>query len=384
MPPLLEAQLPAADKDAIAKYLAGLFPLGGKQRDLKLDALVRDENALDEAIYVQYELPPIQGGDFSNAKIAPGFHDAFPGQHPDYKGKVWLSGTGSGSILLVDVRTPGLTADERTKQWRITTPNNFNVRPHGITEFRGIVWTSNLSDGGGVTEFNPKTGDFHHYLPEESKGSGGFTVVADSKGNIWWTNNMGHGRVVRLDAVTKKITEYNPVPAAGWYGITVDKRDRVFPAGYGLGYDVPMYDPKTDKWTLYKFPNTNRRPTVDSKGVVWTSQFYGNSFGRLAPDSNKTSDFKLPLRYGNPYEISADSQDNLWATVWDYDSLVKFDPKTKKFTYFPFPILNGEVPKINRDAAGDPWFALGGQLTTFRPNGNRALGGNRARSTSAK
>jgi streptogramin lyase len=371
--PRLDAPLPADQKEMIVKYLAVNFPIGGKVRDLKLDPLVRDEEALAEAVYVMYELPPVQGGDFPNGKAGPGFHDAFPGRQPDTIGTLWLSGTNNGNIWQVDVRNPGLTPEQRTKQWRIPTADKSNIRPHGIVEYKEDVWTSNLSDAG-VTDFNTKTGQFTHYVPVESKGSGALTVVADSKGNIWWSNNMGHSRIVRLDAVTKKITEYNPVPGAGWYGIGVDKKDRVFGAGYGLGYEVPMYRPDSEQVKMFKLNDTSRRPTFDSKGIVWTAQYFGNSIGMINTVSGKTMEYKLPLRYGNVYEVSADLQDNVWAENQNYDSLVRFDQKTKKFTYFPFPVLGGHTPKINRDNKGDAWFGLANQLTVFRPNGNRPGG----------
>jgi streptogramin lyase len=371
--PKLDAQLPADQKEAIVKYLAANFPIGGKVRDLKLDPLVRDEDALAETVYVMYELPPVQGGDFANGKAEIGFHDAFPGRERDTLGTVWLSGTPNGTLWQVDVRRPEMTAEQRTKQFRIPFGNNENIRPHGLFEFKNKVYTSNLSNAG-VSEFDTKTHQFRQYEPVESKGSGGLTVVADSKGNVWWANNMGHTRIVRLDAATKKITEYNPVPGAGWYGINVDKKDRIFAAGYGGGFDVPMYDPKTDKWTLFHLDHTNRRPTIDSKNLVWTSQYYGNSIGMVDPASGKTMEFKLPLRYGNPYEVSADTQDNVWSENQNYNSLVKFDQKTKRFTYFPFPVLRGHTPKINRDEKGDAWFGLEDELTVFRPNGNKPSG----------
>jgi streptogramin lyase len=372
--PLLDYQLPNADRDLIAKYLATNFPLGGKVRDLKLDPNPRDEAALAEAIYVTYELPAVQGAPFADGtKREPGFHDAQPGGDPETLGTVWLSGTPNSSIWQVDVRNPLTTPEQRTKQFQIPSPENINIRPHGIFEFKGHVWTSNIGDSG-ATDFNYKTREFKRYLPVESKGSSGLTVVVDSKGIVWWANNMGHTRIVRLDPKSGKITEYNPVPGAGWYGMAVDKKDRVVATGYGRGFEVPVWDPKTEKFNLFKLNNTSRRPTVDSKGIIWTAQYFGNSMGRINADSGTTSEVKLPLRYGNVYEVSADSQDNIWGENQNYNSLVRYDQKTNTFTYFPFPILKGHTPRINRDVKNDAWFELDGQVAVFRPNGNKAAG----------
>ena len=368
-PPLLEAQLPDRDKDVIARYLAELFPSDHQLRDLKLDPLVRDEEALAEAIYIQYELPPVEGPAFSDSRPSPGFHDAYPSRSTELQGLVWLSGTPNGTIWSVDVRDPRTTPSARARQYRIPHPDNINVRPHGIAEFNGFVYTSNLATGG-ITELGVSTGEFKTYDPV-TPGSGGLTVEVDSKGNVWWTNNLGHSRVLRIDAVTKVVTEYDPVPGSQWYGITVDKQDRVWPTAYGaVTAAVPMYDPETEEWTLFPTTHTNRRPTVDSSGKVWTAQYFGNSIAEIDPATGEVTEHPLPLRYGNPYEVSADREDNIWIENETYNSLVKYDPRADTFTYFPFPIVGGHTPKINRDANGDPWFDLGGQLTTFRPRGN--------------
>ena len=369
--PLLDYQLPNADRDLIAKYLAGLFPPGGKVRDLKLDPNPRDEAALAEMIYVTYELPPIKPHTFADGtKAAPGFHDAFPGLTPDTRGRVWLSGTPNSSIWQVDVRNPRTTPEQRTRQFQIPSPENINIRPHGMWEFKDTAWTSNIGDSG-ATAFNYKTGQFKEYLPIESKGSSGLTVVVDSTGRVFWANNMGHTRIVELDPKTNAITEHNPVRGAGWYGMHVDSRDRVMATGYGLGYEVWVRDPKKPKPMLFKLNHTSRRPTVDSKGIIWTAQYFGNALGRIDADANKTSDVRLPLRYGNVYEVFVDPQDNVWGENQNYNSLVRYDQKTGRFTYFPFPVVRGHTPKINPDHNGDGWFELDGRVAVFRPNGNR-------------
>lgn len=369
--PLLSYQLPNADRDLIAKYLAGLFPLGGKVRDIKLDPNPRDEEALAEMIYVTYELPPVTPHTFADGtKAEPGFHDAFPGRTADTRGRVWLSGTPNSTIWQVDVRNPRTTPEQRTKQFPIPSPENINIRPHGMWEFKDTAWTSNIGDSG-TTAYNYKSGQFKEYLPVESKGSSGLTVVVDSKGIAWWANNMGQTRIVRVDPTSGAIKEYNPVPGAGWYGMHVDDRDRVIATGYGRAREVWVHDPKKPEPTLYKLENTNRRSTVDSKGIIWTAQYFGNSMGRIDADANKMSEVKLPLRYGNVYEVFADRQDNIWGENQNYNSLVRYDQKSGRFTYFPFPVVRGHTPKINADHNGDGWFELEGRVAVFRPNGNR-------------
>jgi streptogramin lyase len=106
--------------------------------------------------------------------------------------------------------------------------------------------------------------------------------------------------------------------------------------------------------------------------MVWAAGYYGNNIIMLDPDTKKITEYKMPLKYGNPYDLWPDQDDNLWIENAVYNSLVKFDRNTKKFTYFPFPVLGGHTPKLDRDKEGTFWFTLGrpSTLAGFRPKGN--------------
>jgi streptogramin lyase len=134
---------------------------------------------------------------------------------------------------------------------------------------------------------------------------------------------------------------------------------------------VQMYDPKTDKWTAYPTSSPTRRLTADSKGMIWANQYFGNRIVMIDPGSGKVTEYPLPLKYGNLYEIWADLDDNIWASNSVYNSFVMFDQKTKKFTYYPFPEFRTHVPKMEVDAQGTLWFGLDRfALTGFKPKGN--------------
>ena len=47
-------------KEGIIQYLVENFGPMSQSRNLKLDPMVRDETALSEAIYVEYELPDVK------------------------------------------------------------------------------------------------------------------------------------------------------------------------------------------------------------------------------------------------------------------------------------------------------------------------------------
>src|SRR5580693_1093084 len=75
VPQVNPAAIPEAKRNEIAAYFAKIFPDGGKPRDLKLDDLKLDENALSKAIYIEYDLPePLPGKTAANLSS----HDVWP------------------------------------------------------------------------------------------------------------------------------------------------------------------------------------------------------------------------------------------------------------------------------------------------------------------
>ncbi len=87
------------------------------------------------------------------------------------------------------------------------------------------------------------------------------------------------------------------------------------------------------------------------------------------------TEFELPLKDGNPYDVWPDADDNLWVENGIYNSLVRFDQETGEFTYFPFPELRAHTPKLDRDRDGTLWFTLRGPsggpgVAALKPNGN--------------
>jgi streptogramin lyase len=357
--------------DAINKYLTANFGPGSKPRDLKTDRLIRDEEALSQALYIQYEVPPPTGPPFKQIGLYGGppirsLHSAWVSvANP---GVVYMSGNRSGSIVAVD--TGNLDFATRTKEWRIDNPENIMVQPHGIIDLpNGKVYFVELT-GDRMSELDPKTGKVERWrVPTE--GGGMHSVWADSKGNFWYTYFAAAGKIARFDAKTKQTKEYPVVKDLSGYGIVTDKKDRV----WAVSLNTPVilgYDPMTDKWNTYNISVPARRVTVDSKGNVWVCQYFGNRIAMLDPNTGKVTEYDLPLRYGNPYDLWPDNEDNIWVENAVYNSLVKFEPATKRWTYYPFPELGAHTPKLDRDKEGTFWFTLGrpSGLTGFKPKGS--------------
>src|ERR1700730_17015106 len=92
----------AEDKQTIVKHLAANFGPESETRDLKYDTLVRDEGALSKAVWIQYELPPVDESKSNGLSLTRGTHDVTPSHDPRWRGMVWLTEPSSNSILALD------------------------------------------------------------------------------------------------------------------------------------------------------------------------------------------------------------------------------------------------------------------------------------------
>ncbi len=359
-------RVPMQQKEAIIDYLTANFGPASKPRDLRIDAVQRDEDALAGAIYVEYELSRTLGPKFANnLEPTPGGHSAFASLATP--GVVWFSGNSSNSIVRVDTRD--LNFATRTKEYWVANAARVNTTPHGIVEREGLVWFVELG-GDHVSRLDPKTGRIERSrIPTE--GAGPHSVWPDSKGNLWYTYFASSGRVARYDAKTQQVREWEVGKDFSGYGIIVDKQDRV----WAVSLNTPAvmgYDPASDRWTSYAISGPARRVAVDSKGNIWACEYFDNKIAMIDPTSGRVTEYSLPLKWGNPYDLWPDAEDNIWIENAVYNSLVKFDPRTGRFSYVPFPQFAAHTPKLDRDKEGTLWFTLGRptRLTGFKPKGN--------------
>ena len=363
------------EETAIVQYLTENFGPGSEKRDLLLDPLVRDEQALSQAVYVQYELNRMDRPDVNGRETSGSIHSVFASL--EHAGVIWVSGNGSNEIIRVD--TNDLNFDTRTKEYWIDNAGDINVTPHGILEFDGTVYWVELT-GDHLGELDPDTGKMTRH-PFPTKGAGAHSAWADSRGQIWYTYFASAGRIGRFDTKTKEFFEWEPLDGWSGYGIVVDRQDRVWAVGLHT-HATLMYNQETQEWKEYPMTNPARRPAIDANGKIWAAHYYGNTITMIDPMTDEVTSYELPLKDGNPYDIWPDADNNLWIENGIYNSMVKFDQTTKEFTYFPFPELRAHTPKLDLDLAGVMWFTLrnpsGPGIASLRARGNVPAGSSAA------
>ena len=139
-----------------------------------------------------------------------------------------------------------------------------------------------------------------------------------------------------------------------------------------------MYNQETSAWRSYPLANPARRPAIDANGKVWAAHYFGNAISKIDPVTGTVTEFELPLKDGNPYDVWPDADDNLWVENGIYNALVRFDQATSTFTYFPVPGAPGAYaearPRCGRDALVHAARAVGAGRGRAQAERQRAAG----------
>jgi streptogramin lyase len=327
------------ERKTLVDYLEKNFGPDNTPRGLAVPEAPIDEQALGNAMYVEYHAPALP-----NRKERR-FHDA----HLSLNGDVWyvdMDGMQIGKM------------DPRTATWTDYAITNRKARGHGITQdASGDIWYSGHTAFGRVDN---KTGtmQFYPYNAQNERPPHGNTPMVDSKQNIW-TTLMFTNEIAKWDRETGRVSRFTlPTPYSSPYGGVMDKKDNLWVAEW-FGCKMAKFDTNTEKFTEYiplSKPCTMRRLSVDHNGMVWYALDSVGKIGMLDPTTGKIVEYAEPVQFGFPYDIQEDHDYNLWiADSGQGGALIKFDPQTKKFTYYP-SIQRTDMPKIEVSRDNSIWY----------------------------
>lgn len=195
----------------------------------------------------------------------------------------------------------------------------------------GFIW------GGGsmLVRFDPKTEKFMEF-PEARTPYG---IELDQQGNIWFAEFPREGMIGKMDTKTLKITKWTPPTTARLAALNGSLPDE--------NYGNSSTHPKT---------SGPRRITVDSQGIVWFGEWWGNQLGRFDPKTEKFQEFALPDPSPTPYAVAVDRNDFVWYSSYDDDILGRLDPKTGAVVEFPMPFSGNGMRELIPDSQGRIWF----------------------------
>ena len=195
----------------------------------------------------------------------------------------------------------------------------------------GKIWA-----GGSILwRFDPKKEEFMEF-PEARTPYG---IELDKQGNIWFAEFPREGMIGKIDTETLKITKWTPPTTERLAALNKNQPDE--------NYGNSSTHPKT---------SGPRRITVDSQGIVWFGEWWGNQIGRFDPKTETFKEFALPDADPTPYAISVDRNDFVWYSSYNDDILGRLDPKTGAVVEFPMPFSGNGMRELIPDSQGRIWF----------------------------
>jgi streptogramin lyase len=368
------------DGAAIAAYLGRTFSpdsdLPRSPADLTGYAKAKHAEFSDEAMkiaYVTYDLPRAS---------------RFPWvAYPQKDGSVWMPHSWTADqIARLDQHTG------EVQEFDVPQGPRKALHVHAVTKAPdGMVWFSEDA-ACQLGKFDPETHKFKIYQPEfctpkddDAKTGRGMNAIGlgsmnsirlDRSGNIW----AGGSMLLRFDPKKEQFMEFPEARTP--YGIELDPQGNIWFAEFPREGMIGKMDTKTLKITKWTPPTTEklaalngnqpdenygnssthpktsgpRRITLDSQGIVYFGEWWGNQIGRFDPQTEKFQEFPLPDPSPTPYAVAVDRFDNVWYSSYDDDILGRLDPKTGQVVEFPFPYSGNGMRELIPDAQGRIWF----------------------------
>jgi streptogramin lyase/mono/diheme cytochrome c family protein len=197
---------------------------------------------------------------------------------------------------------------------------------------KGMIWASAPR---GVLRFDPKTFEYTEFKskqPVRPYGTGGtYGAAGDRNGNGWWAE-MAFDTIGKANVATGTVDE-----------IVLPENRRI--RDFLTPQEVEAYMKVTDISTGNPYPwaqGPRRMGTDKNADILWTSNSWGSSLGRIDTNTNAVQIIPFPERSMQGYHLHVDSQHNVWGNLWTNDRLFKYDSVNNKWTLFEFPVRGTE------------------------------------------
>jgi len=352
-----------------------LFSFLRNDHTLFVRELPLEEAKLGKAEFIEYYLTPDAPGQGINDPQFSSWKGQFAGRRVgqdvrfDAEGNVWLTDRGYPNRLVkLDPRTGA------QKAYVLPDPRNGN---HDVNIDRtGMIWLAEAEgqkpDGEKhLLGFNPKTEKFEYIIPMDpdhvirNEKKWLQSMAFDAQNNVYVGWIMG-GAIAKFDRATKKVSVFTiPTHNAIPYGIIADRNDNMWIALWDSG-NIAKFDTHNNQFTIFTpptYPSQIRRLNVDAQNNIWFAMWSaGNRPGRLGKIDQTTgriTEYVVPRRNGNPYDVSQDAEGNIWVADvgGSAASIYKFNPRDQSFTLYPKPQRTADTPKIQITRDGAIWYS---------------------------
>jgi streptogramin lyase/mono/diheme cytochrome c family protein len=184
-------------------------------------------------------------------------------------------------------------------------------------------------------------------------------------GDVWGVANPT-SRVLKLDPMTKKVTQY-PVPLGSHpHGFAIGGDEAIWYAAV-MDREVVRLDPSDGSLRHYatNLPLAGYRMATDRDGNLWIVTM-GGTLAKLDYISGRITQFDIPAKNSRSYAIAVDTKHNfIWFDETDAGKLGRFDPASRTFAEFPLPSAEiGYIIRLVVDPtdAGRVWWSAPGEV----------------------
>lgn len=210
-----------------------------------------------------------------------------------------------------------------------------------------------------------------------------YGIAVDSKDRVWCTL-MSANSLVGLDPVKGEFKEYRipsteGLPESDWKydsknRTSPDKVHNVFSVGspgnvivgkndivwfvMHLGNSIVRFDPATEEFTEFLLPTKNAQPydlAEDPRGRIWFIEKNGGKFGFLDTANKKITEIPLPAGT-QLMGIAVDAAGIVYLSEVSNNYIGRYEPETRKFKQFPIPAEKAQPGKMQFGKEGMLWF----------------------------
>jgi virginiamycin B lyase len=324
--------MPKAQYDAMSAWLASVNLSAADQRSYELTTLPRPKGEATKVIITQYDLP--------RKDAQP--HDVIV----DQDGMVWYSDFSHQFVGMMDPKTGKVTD--------IPIPVLKPQEPKGGLDLefdpgQKNVWLAMMYQAG-VARIDRATHQVTTYpFPKSWQSTSAQASMVspqhdDVDGKVW-TNNQDHHDMYRLDLKTGQYQNLGPSTDPGGrrisaYGMPTDRQNNVYQLEFG-GTSIGLRNAKTGITTIYQTPIAGSRPRrgrVDDQNRLWFAEYGGNAIGMFDPTTAAIKEYRLPTKWGDPYDVvPTKDASQVWTGSMMNDLVARLDTKTGKFTEYLLP-----------------------------------------------
>ena len=378
--PKFSSEQLAALGAALEKYFGPAAPYFGPDSDPPTASEISHANISDAALKATYReyKPPTSEAWIHSVAVDPSRDIAWFAEY-DYL---------SNKIGRFDIATQKFT------EYPVPTPKALPHTP--IVGKDGRLWMAlDGSVAAKLAAVDPSTGVLKEYKwPEKQPGT--HTVAVAPDGNVWMSSMSSSDEFLGFDVETGKFKafkhpipdKYPPVslgayeqyagkPVGVSYAVAVDSKGMVWYTEWMLG-TIARLDPKTGEIAEFKPPDTPDMLGIiaDKNDNIWFSNAIGSKLGKLDTKTMKFTMYQPPTARVRPYGLIQDQKTGyIWFADFSGNNITRFDPKAEQFVEYPVP-TRGAYPRfIGLDSKGRVWFGewWNNKLGMLDPEGSQTL-----------